>query len=97
MIGDCRKMHNEELRYPYSSPNVIEMCKSRRMKWAGHVAHIEEGIGAHRILVGNTEGKRRLDDLGVGGRIILKCILNWMEMTWAGLIWLRIGTSDGLS
>jgi transcription termination factor 2 len=55
-----RKLHNEELRNLYSSPSIIRMIKSRRMRWAGHVARMGEKRNAYRILVGNLEGKRPL-------------------------------------
>ena len=44
----------------YSSPNIVRVVKSRRMRWAGHVAHMEEGRGVHKVLVGKPEGKRPL-------------------------------------
>jgi hypothetical protein len=44
----------------YSSPNIVRVIKSRRMKWAGHVARMEEGRGVYRVLVGKSEGKRPL-------------------------------------
>jgi hypothetical protein len=50
----------EELHNLYSSPSIIRMTKSRRMKWAGHVARVRETRNAYRILVGNSEGKRPL-------------------------------------
>jgi hypothetical protein len=55
-----RKLHNEELHNLYSSPSIIRMIKSRRMRWAGHVARMGEKKNAYRILVGNPEGKRPL-------------------------------------
>jgi hypothetical protein len=55
-----RKLNNVELHSPYSSPNIIRMVKSRRMRWAGHVARMEEGSGVYRVLVGRPEGKRPL-------------------------------------
>jgi hypothetical protein len=55
-----RKLHNDELHSLYSSPNIVTVIKSRRMRWAGHVARMGEGRGVHRILVGKTEGKRPL-------------------------------------
>jgi hypothetical protein len=58
LTGDWRKLHNEELRNLYSSPNIIRMIKSRRMKWAGHVARMGAKRNACRILVGKAEGKR---------------------------------------
>jgi hypothetical protein len=59
-MGDWRKLHNEELHNLYSSPNIIRMMKSRRMRWAGHVARMGEKRNAYRILVGKLEGKRPL-------------------------------------
>jgi len=58
--GEWRKLHNEELRDLYSLPNIVRVVKSRIMRWAGHVAHMEEGSGVHRVLVGKPEGKRPL-------------------------------------
>jgi hypothetical protein len=59
VTGDWRKLHKEELHNLYS-PNLIRMIKSRRMKWAGHVAGMGEKRNAYRILVGKPEGKRPL-------------------------------------
>ena len=53
-------MHNEELSDLYSSPNIVQVIKSRRMRWAGHVARMGEERGACRVLVGKPEGKRPL-------------------------------------
>jgi hypothetical protein len=58
-MGGWRKLHNEELHKLYSSPNIIRMTKSRRVRWAGHVAQLGEK-NSHRILVGKPEGKRPL-------------------------------------
>jgi hypothetical protein len=55
-----RKLHNEGLHDLYSSPSVIRIIKSRRMKWAGHVARMGEKRNAYRLLVGKPEGKRPL-------------------------------------
>jgi hypothetical protein len=60
MTGVWRKLHNEELHNLYSSPSIIRMIKSRRMRYAGHVARMGEKRNAYRILVGNPEGKRPL-------------------------------------
>ena len=57
---EWRKLHNEELIDLYSSPNIVRVIKSRRMRWAGHVARMEEGRGVHKVLVGKPEGKRPL-------------------------------------
>jgi hypothetical protein len=60
VTGGWRKLHNEELHNLHSSPSVIRMIKSRRMRWAGHVARMGEKRYAYRILVGIPEGKRPL-------------------------------------
>ena len=53
-----RKLHNEELNDLYSSPNIVRVTKSRRMRWAGHVARMVERRGIYRVLVGKPERKR---------------------------------------
>jgi hypothetical protein len=58
--GPWRKLHNDELHSLYSSPNIVRAIKSRRMRWAGHVASRGEGRGVYRVLVGRPEGKRPL-------------------------------------
>jgi hypothetical protein len=58
--GEWRKLHNEELNDPYCSPNIVRVIKSRRMRWAGHVARTGEGRGVYRVLVGKPKGKRAL-------------------------------------
>jgi hypothetical protein len=58
--GSWRKLHNDELYDLYSSPNIVRVIKSSRMRWAGHVARMGEGRCAYRILVGRPEGKRPL-------------------------------------
>ena len=60
MTGGWRKLHNEELNDVYSLPNIVRVVKSRRMRWAGHVVHMGEDRGVHRVLVGKPEGKRPL-------------------------------------
>jgi hypothetical protein len=60
VTADWRKLHNEELRNLYSSPNVIRMMKSKGMRWAGHVARMGETRNAYKILVEKPEGKRPL-------------------------------------
>jgi hypothetical protein len=60
VTGEWRKLHNEELRDLYSLPNIVRVVKSRRMRWAGHVARMGEGRGVHGVLVGRPEGKRPL-------------------------------------
>jgi hypothetical protein len=60
VTGECKKLHNEELRDLYSSPSIIRIIKSRRMRWAGHVARMEEKRNSYRLLVGKPAGKRPL-------------------------------------
>ena len=60
VTGEWRKLHNEELNDLYSLPNIVRVVKSRRMRWAGHVVHMGEDRGVHRVLVGKPEGKRPL-------------------------------------
>jgi hypothetical protein len=58
--GSWRKVHNDKLHSLYSSPNIVRVIKSWRMRWEGHVARMEEGRGLYRVLVGRPEGKRPL-------------------------------------
>jgi hypothetical protein len=58
--GSWRKLHNDELHSLYSSPNIVRVIKSRRMRWAGHVARRRKGRSVYRILVGRPEGKKSL-------------------------------------
>ena len=53
--GEWRKLHNDKLSDLYSLPNVVRVVKSRRMRWAGHVARMGAGRGLHRVLVGKPE------------------------------------------
>jgi hypothetical protein len=58
VTGEWRKLHNEELHNLYSSPDIIRQVKSRRMRWAGHVARMGEERKLYKILAGKPEGKR---------------------------------------
>jgi len=60
VTGERRRLHNEELSDLYSSPNIVRVIKSRRMRWAGHVARMGDEREAYRVLVGKPEGKRPL-------------------------------------
>ena len=60
VTGEWRRLHNEELNDLYSSHNIVRVIKSRRMRWAGHVARMGEKRGVYRVLVGKPEGRRPL-------------------------------------
>jgi hypothetical protein len=76
--GSWRKLHNDELLSLYSSPNIVRMIKSRRMRWAGHVARMGEGRGFTGFWLGSPKARDHWEDLGVGGRIILRWTLGIM-------------------
>jgi hypothetical protein len=60
VTGELRNLHNEEIRDLYSSPSIIRIIKSRRIRWAGHVEEMGEKRNAYRLLMGKPEGKRPL-------------------------------------
>jgi len=69
VTGEWRKLHNEELNDLYCSPNIVRVIKSRRMRWAGHVARMGERRGVYRVLVGRKLRERcYLGDPGIDGR-----------------------------
>ncbi|KAJ4446290.1 hypothetical protein ANN_12985 [Periplaneta americana] len=68
--GEWRKLHNAELHALYSSPDIIRNIKSRRLRWAGHVARMGESRNAYRVLIGKPEGKRPCGGRDVDGRRI---------------------------
>jgi hypothetical protein len=88
VTGELRKLHNKELHDLYSSPSIIRIIKSRRMRWAGQVARNGEKRNAYRLLVGKTEGKRplgrprrrRVDNIRTDLREV-----GWGDVDWIGL------------
>jgi hypothetical protein len=95
--GEWRRLHNKELNDLYSSPNIIRVIKSRRMRWVGHVARMGEKRGAYRILVGRPKGRRPLGRPRRRWKDNTKMDLQDVgEGALTGLKWLRIGTGGGL-
>ena len=91
VTGEWRGLHNEELNDLYSSASIVRVIKSRRMRWAGHVARVGEERGVYRVLLGQSEGKNHWGDLDVDGWIILGWIsTRWDMGIWTGLGWPRI-------
>jgi hypothetical protein len=97
VTGEWRRLHNKELYALYSSPNIIRVTKSRRLRWAGHVARMGESRGAYRALVGTPEGRRPLERPRRRWEDNIKMDLRELDLgAWTGSIWLRIGTGGEL-
>jgi hypothetical protein len=97
VMGEWRKLRSEELRDLYSSPSIIRIIKSRRMRWAGHIARMGEKRTAYRLLVRKPEGKRPLRRprrRSVDNIRMYLGEVGWVMRT--GLVWLRIGTGGEL-
>ena len=93
---EWRKLHNEELNDLYSSPNIVRVIKSVRIRWAGHVACMGRREMCTGFWWGNLSERDHLEDPGVDGRIMLRWILRKLGLgVWTGWIWLRIGTGGG--
>jgi hypothetical protein len=88
VIGGWKKLHNCELYNLYSSPSIIRMIKSRKMRWAGHVARMGEKRNACRILVGKPEGKRPLE--GPRLRWVDNIRMDLREMGCGGMDWIDL-------
>jgi hypothetical protein len=73
-IGERRKHHNEELNDMYSSPTIVQVTKSIRMRWVGHVVHTGRGEACTGFRWGNLRDRDQWGDPGIDGRIILRWI-----------------------
>ena len=94
---DWRKLHNEELNDPYSSPNIVRVIKSRRMRWTGHVARMGKRSVVYMVFFGGgePEGRRPLGTPTRRWEDNIKMDLQGVECgVWIGSSWLRIGTVD---
>jgi hypothetical protein len=88
VTGEWGRLHNEELNDLYSSQNIIRVIKSRRIRWAGHVARMGEGRGAYRFLVGRPEGRRPLgrprrrlkDNIKMDLQEVGWGVMDWIDM-----------------
>jgi len=81
-------LHNKELNDLYPSPDIVQVIKSRRMRWAGHVAHMGEERGVYMVLVGKPEGKRQLrrprhrwvDNIRIDLQEVVCGYVNWIGL-----------------
>jgi hypothetical protein len=89
VMGEWRKLHNEELNDLYSSPSIIRIIKSRRMRWVGHVARMGEKRNEFRLLVVKSEGKIPLGRPRC--RLVDNIRMDLGEMGWSGVDWTSLG------
>jgi hypothetical protein len=88
VMGGWRKLHNEELHNLYSSPSIIRIIKSRRLRWMGHVARMGEKRNLYRLLIRKPEGKRPLGRLRC--RWIDNIKMDIFEMGLGGVDWIGL-------
>jgi hypothetical protein len=98
ITGHSRKLHSGELHNLYSSSDIIRQVKSRRMRWAGHVARMGGGEKLLQSFGGKaSKEKNQLKDQGVDGRMGSKWTLGRLAGgVWSGFTWLMLGTVGGL-
>ena len=85
---EWRKLHNEELNDLYCSPNIVQVIKSGRIRWVGHVARMGERRGVYTVMVGKSEGKRQLgspkhsweDNIKMNLQKVGSVGMNWIEV-----------------
>jgi hypothetical protein len=86
--GEWRKLHNEELHDWYSSPRIIRIMKSRKMRWAGHVTRMGEKRNTYRLLVGKPEGKGPLGRPRC--RLVYNIRMDLVEVKWGDVGWIGL-------
>jgi hypothetical protein len=92
---EWRKLHSEGTNDLYCSPNIVRVIRSRRMRWAEHVAHIERGEVYTGFWWETLRESGYLEDPGPDGRILIKIFRKWDVKVWTGSSWLKTGTGDG--
>jgi len=92
VTGEWRKLHNGEFNNLYCSPNIVRVIKSRRMRWAGRVAHMRRGEVIKGFWWRNLRERDHVGNPGVDGRILRWIFRKWDVGLWTGSSWLRIGT-----
>jgi hypothetical protein len=95
VTGECKRLHSGELCNLYSSPDNIRQIKSRRMRWAGHVAHMGERRNVYRVLMGRPKGKRPIERPRRRWEDGIKMDLREIGWGWSGFSWLRLGIVGG--
>jgi hypothetical protein len=94
VTGEWKRLHSGELRNLYSSPDIIRQIQSRRMRLAGHVAHMGEGRNMYRVLVGKPKGKRPLGRPRHRWEDGIKMDLT--EIGWGGVAWIHLAEDRDL-